>query len=51
MVSANWAAIADVNVILCAYVIEGEKVSYICGDTVSEAAVAVTYNGIVGGNA
>ena len=51
MVSANWAAIADVNVILCAYVIEGEKVSYICGDTASEAAVAVTYNGIVGGNA
>ncbi len=51
MVSANWSAIADVNVILCAYVIEGDKVSYICGNEATDAAVAITYNAIVGGNA
>lgn len=53
MSSANWEPIADVKVIICAYIIEGENVSYICNDTTTtDSAAAVTYNTILaGGNA
>lgn len=52
MVSSNWSAIADVDIILCAYIIEGDEVSYICSKTeTTDSAVAVTYNQVLlGGN-
>ena len=46
--SENWSLYGDRSMIICAYLIENGAVSYICNSTTaSEAASAVTYNGII----
>ena len=50
MVADDWTAVADAKIILGAYVIDGDVVSYICSDVATEAAAPITYNSINGGN-
>lgn len=43
----DWTKYADKKIILCAYIIENGKVSYLCGNVASESAAATTYNEII----
>ena len=46
--SENWSLYGDRSMIICAYLIENGAVSYFCNSTTaSEAASAITYNGII----
>jgi hypothetical protein len=47
IVAGDWTAYADKDTILCAYVIDGDVVSYICDEVQSEEAASITYNAIV----
>ena len=47
----DWSKYAQSELILCAYVIEDERVSYICSDTPSESALSITYEHILNGEA
>ncbi len=48
--TTDWSAYADKKMILCAYIIENGKVSYICNEeAVSDSGLTVTYNEIIGG--
>ncbi len=44
----NWSKYADKPMILCAYILENEEVSYICSKyEASESATTITYNEII----
>lgn len=46
-ISANdWTNIKDTPLVMCAYIIDGEKVSYICTETNLENASPISYNQI-----
>ncbi len=44
-ISANdWTKVADAPLIMCAYIIDREKLTYICSDTNLETATPICYN-------
>ncbi len=46
MSASNWESIADTPLIMCAYLIDGDNVSYICSETNTENAIPFSYNQI-----
>ena len=44
MSSSNWTKTADTPLIICAYIKDGDKVSYICSETNTENAIPLCYN-------
>ena len=47
MKTDSWEKYADLEIIMCMYVIENGSVSYACSSTLTEAAVPITYNGVL----
>ncbi|MBQ8145366.1 MAG: metallophosphoesterase [Clostridia bacterium] len=45
--SEDWTQYGDRNVVLCAYIIEGDTVGYICSDEITDTASSITYNSLV----
>ncbi len=42
--SNNWLSVADTPLIICAYIIDGDKLTYVCGATNTQNAIPITYN-------
>lgn len=42
--SSNWSNSADTPLIICAYIVEGDKLTYICTNTNSPTATSITYS-------
>ena len=44
-ITANdWTNILDTPLVMCCYVVEGEKVTYICSNTNTDGAIPISYN-------
>lgn len=48
--SEDWTQYGDHNVVLCAYIIEGGTVGYICSEEITDTASGITYNSLVNVN-
>ena len=47
MKTDNWEKYADLEIIMCMYVIENGSVSYACSSALTEASIPITYNGVL----
>ena len=44
-ITANdWTNILDTPLVMCCYIVEGEKVTYICSNTNTDGAIPISYN-------
>ncbi len=42
--STNWLNMVDTPLIICAYIIDGEKLTYVCGETNTQTPIPISYN-------
>ena len=47
LTSSDWRVYMDRSIILCAFIIENQEVSYICQSGIASTASPITYSGII----